>query len=74
MKNVRSKAEIEAMIARLKADDRYGYPPANTFSNAVLALIQVELKGQVAALRWAAGLDDKMATSAKVAKKRKARA
>jgi hypothetical protein len=62
---VKIKSEIEAMIARIEADDRYNYPPADPFSNYPLALIQVELKGQVAALRWAAGLDKEMATSAK---------
>ncbi len=65
---MKSKPEIEAMIARIKADERYKYPPADPFVNAPLALIQVELKGQVAALRWAAGLDDEMATSAKPAR------
>lgn len=68
---MKTKPELEAMIARLESDDRYKYPPADPFVNSPLALIQVELKGQVAALRWAAGLDDQMATSATEAKKPK---
>lgn len=70
---MKNKTEIEAMIARLEADDRYKYPPADPFVNSPLALIQVELKGQVAALRWVAGLDAEMATSAKPARPRKKR-
>ena len=70
---MRSKADIKAQIARIKADPRYSYPPASTFANAPLALIQVELKGQVAALRWAAGLDEEMGTSAKPARPKKKR-
>ena len=66
---MRDRREIESMIARIEADARYGYPPADPFVNSPLALIQVELKSQVAALRWAAGMDDEMATSATAAKK-----
>ena len=62
---MRSRSEIEAMIARIETDSRYpchGHPPENVLANAPLALIQVEMKGQVAALRWILG--SKMATSA----------
>lgn len=62
MKAPRKAAEIEAMIAKIESDERYRYPPADVFSNAPLALIQVELKATVDALRWALGgkhhLDD----------------
>jgi len=61
---VRNRDEIETMIARIEADKRNSYPPASTFENAPLALIQVELKAQVSALRWAIGLDKEIATSA----------
>ena len=57
---MKTKREIEAMISRIEADVRYNYQPADPFVNAPLALIQVELKGQVAALHWVAGLDDEM--------------
>ena len=56
---------VEAMVARLEADPRYSYPAADVFANAPLALIQVELRAQVAALRWSLGLTgDDMETSA----------
>lgn len=51
----RSTEEIEAMIARIEADDRYNSPPANVAINAPLALIQVELKATAGALRWMLG-------------------
>lgn len=41
-----AQKEIEA----IEADERFGYPPANVQTNAVLALIQVELKARHQAL------------------------
>ena len=49
---MKTKAEIEKRIAELKADERLGYPPANVFVNAPLALIQVALKNELMALSW----------------------
>mgnify|MGYP003980191453 FL=1 len=49
---MKTKAEIEKRIAELKADERLGYPPANVFTNAPLALIQVALKNEIMALTW----------------------
>jgi hypothetical protein len=44
--------EIRSQIARVVADSRYQDRPATVQVNAPLALIQVEMKAQVAALRW----------------------
>jgi len=44
--------EINAEIKRIEADERYSYPPANVQVNVVLALIQVDMKSRVGALRW----------------------
>jgi hypothetical protein len=49
---MKTKAEIEKRLAELKADERLSYPPANVFTNAPLALIQVALKNEVMALTW----------------------
>ena len=49
---MKKREEIEKRIAELKADERLGYPPANVFTNAPLALIQVALKNELMALNW----------------------
>lgn len=60
----RARSEIQAMIERIEGDDRYRYPAARVDVNAPLALIQVEMKAQVRALKWALGLVDHIGTSA----------
>lgn len=55
---MRSKNEIRAVIARIEADDRWqsgAKSPACVEINAPLALIQVDLSGKRAALRWVLG-------------------
>lgn len=49
---MKTKEEIEKRLAELKTDERLGYPPANVFANAPLALIQVALKNEIMALAW----------------------
>lgn len=49
---MKSKQEIEAELARIKADERLGYPAADVFVNAPLALIQVNLESTVKAYMW----------------------
>ena len=49
---MKTKEEIEKRIAELKDDERLGYPPANVYTNAPLALIQVALKNELMALNW----------------------
>jgi|SaaInlStandDraft_4_1057021.scaffolds.fasta_scaffold224283_1 hypothetical protein len=49
---MKTREEIEKRVAELKADERLGYPPANVFTNAPLALIQVALKNEIMALTW----------------------
>lgn len=44
--------EIESRIASIEKDERYNYPPAQIQINAPLALIQVDMKASVCALRW----------------------
>lgn len=44
--------DINAEIARLKADDRLDGPPAQVQINAPLALIQVFLRARIGALEW----------------------
>lgn len=44
-------AKINEWIAEIESDPRVGYPPANVQVNAPLALIQVALENQRAALK-----------------------
>jgi len=60
----RARSEIQAMIERIENDNRYKYPAARVDVNAPLALIQVEMKAQVRALKWALGLVEHIGTSA----------
>lgn len=43
---------IREEIARVSADERLSYPPADVTINAPLALIQVALKSRIQALQW----------------------
>ena len=43
------KTFVEGRIAEIKADERYGYPPALVQINAPLALIQVDLEARLQA-------------------------
>lgn len=49
---MRTQAEIEARLAEVLADERLNYPPADTDTNAALALTQVLLESWRNALRW----------------------
>ena len=49
---MKTKQEIEAELARIQADERIGYPAADVFINAPLALIQVNLESTVKAYSW----------------------
>jgi len=42
---------VEREIAKIESDERFHYPPASTDVNAALALIQVEMKARMGALR-----------------------
>lgn len=48
-----TREELEARIAEIEADTRFQAPPANVVINAALALVQVEMKGELAGLRRA---------------------
>lgn len=53
---MRTADEVERTLATLMSDDRYWrYPPANTYINAPLALIQQDLEARIMMLRWALG-------------------
>jgi hypothetical protein len=49
---MRSRAEIEARIQQIWADERYHYPTATVFVNAPLALLQTALEEQMKILCW----------------------
>jgi len=51
-----TKQEIKNKIAELKNDERLYYPSANLFSNAPLALIQLDLGAKINSLEWVIGL------------------
>ncbi|QMS78789.1 hypothetical protein [Aeromonas veronii] len=53
---MKSEQEIRNKIAELEADERLHYPAASVFSNAPLALIQTDIRGQLKALHFALGL------------------
>lgn len=49
---MKSPEEIRKRIAKIEADERYHYPPADVEINAPLALIQLEMETTVAVLKW----------------------
>lgn len=49
---MKSKEVIRAEIKKLRSDSRLAYPVATVKENAPLALIQLELRTKIAALRW----------------------
>jgi hypothetical protein len=49
---MKTEQAIREQIAKLEADERYSYPPAQVQINAPLALIQVELEAKVQTLKW----------------------
>jgi hypothetical protein len=51
-KTMKTKPAIEAELTRIKTDERLGYPAADVFVNAPLALIQVNLASTVKAYQW----------------------
>jgi len=57
----RTRAEIQARLDEIEADERFHYPPANVLVNAPLALIQVELKAQHEVLTWLLNTDGEFA-------------
>ena len=42
---------IREQIAKIEADERYSYPPADVFVNAPLAMVQVDMKAKVQAYK-----------------------
>ena len=50
---MKTREQIEGLIAVIEADVRLSYPAANITINAPLALIQIELKAELRALKWA---------------------
>lgn len=54
---MKNEHEILKRLAELEADDRLTkYKPANTFSNAPLALIQMGGQREIDTLRWVLGM------------------
>jgi len=49
---MKTEEEIKIKIKEIESDPRYNYPPALVQINAPLALIQVEMKAEVSALKW----------------------
>ncbi len=49
---MRKKKQIEKRISTIKSDSRFHAKPALVHINAPLALIQVGMKAEVAALEW----------------------
>ncbi len=54
---MRTEAEIRARLAKIDADERYHYPPADTDVNAPLALVQVSMAATANALAWVLGIE-----------------
>lgn len=52
---MKSEQEIRDKIAALEADERLHYPSASVFSNAPLALIQTDIRGELKGLYFALG-------------------
>lgn len=42
---------VGSKIAEIEADERYHYAPASVFSNALLALIQTEMRAKISAYK-----------------------
>ncbi len=49
---MKTKKEIEEKLKKVESDERLHYPSADVFTNAPLALIQVELESQRDILKW----------------------
>ena len=56
---MKSEQEIKDALARILADERIDYPPADVNVNAPLALIQVELEAKRDTLAWVLGIKNK---------------
>ncbi len=52
----RNREKIEDRIKEIKKDERLTYAPATVFSNAPLALTQLQLATELNALEWALAL------------------
>jgi hypothetical protein len=53
---MRSVDEIKEFLAKVDADERYHYPPADISINAPLAFIQTELATEARVLAWVLGV------------------
>ena len=49
---MKTREEIEKKLNEILEDERLSYPPADTETNAPLALIQVALENQRDILKW----------------------
>lgn len=49
---MKTRQQIQERLAKVEADERKHYPPADVFSNAPLALIQVQLDTEASTLEW----------------------
>ena len=63
---MKSKEEIRLKIQMLEEDERLSYPPATTFENAPLALIQLEMETYIHALKWVLNDDEKKTSEEEV--------
>lgn len=54
---MKGKEEIVKKVNKLLSDERMQKPPQDIFSNAPLALIQVEIANKIHALNWVLGDD-----------------
>jgi hypothetical protein len=61
--------EILARLKKVCSDERLSYPPAEIFSNAPLALIQVELETERRTLQWVLGIGEKSKYNNEIHKK-----
>ena len=53
---MKSEKEIKELLYKLQSDERLSYPSADVWTNAPLALIQVELESKVNILKWVLGI------------------
>ncbi len=49
---MKTEKEIKAELKKLEADERLSYKTATIVENAPLALIQLEMETNIAALKW----------------------
>jgi hypothetical protein len=61
--HLKTREDVLKELKKINSDERFHYDPANVFSNAPLALIQVNLEAIFNSLCWVLGISKEEAVS-----------